>query len=239
MSSVFVSPLQYSDPDFCLIMHDSFNNQAGPSFTAGATGGGGVRRSTSSSSSGRRSSTSAFSLGTGSVRGPGSWTRSSAGDRSSTSTASSKVSAAGIGEGSLDEGAKSSVTVAVAAVASAATDEVDVASAEMGGISTVPKGGVQARAILSPAQENDEEDEEGREEASSLVGVAPMKLPDDIGGGGDHENINTGAAAAVSGPVDCAEDHGEVTTAESNPGREASFGTVSSAMFMSGTDDAR
>ncbi|CAM9737498.1 unnamed protein product, partial [Scytosiphon promiscuus] len=54
---------------------------------AGPANGAALRRSTSSSSSsGRRSSTSAFSLGTGPVRGPGSWTRgSSASGRSSTS----------------------------------------------------------------------------------------------------------------------------------------------------------
>lgn len=215
------------------------NVQAGPSFTAGAGGPGGLRRSTSSSSSGRRSSTSAFSLGTGSVRGPGSWTRGSAGDRSSTSTASSKVSGPSSGAGSLDENAKLPVTVTAVTVGADAVGAAGaVASVETEGVSAVPKGGVDARAILSPAQEHEEEDEEG--EATPSEVVTPIKLADDMGGGEGRENMDTAAAeAAAGGAVGCAGESGDGATAVSNPGREASFGTVSSAMFMSGCDDAR
>lgn len=215
--------------------------QAGPSFTAGAGGPGGLRRSTSSSSSGRRSSTSAFSLGTGSVRGPGSWTRGSAGDRSSTSTASSKVSGPSSGAGSLDENDKPAAATADAGGRGGVGGVGDggVASVEMEGMTVVPKGPGDARAMLSPAQEHDEEDEEG--EASPSVGVIPVTLTDDMGGGEGRENINTAAAkAAVGGTMGCAGmDCDGDAAAASNPGREASFGTVSSAMFMSGCDDAR
>lgn len=78
---------------------------------------------------------------------------------------------------------------------------------------------VEARALLPTAEEGDEGPEQpgGKEDEEVEEGVdggaAGDRLPEEDAGGGE---------------------------AVSNPGREASYGTVSSAMFMSGaTDGAR
>lgn len=106
----------------------------------------------------------------------------------------------------------------------------------MEGASPIPRGGREARAMLSPAQENDEE-EEGEEEVSSPEGLTPRKLLGDVGDDAEHGDTITGDSA-VGGAVGCAGDGGGVAAAVSDTGREASFGTVSSTMFLSGADGA-
>lgn len=105
------------------------------------------------------------------------------------------------------------------------------------------EGGVEARALLPTAEEGDEEqDQSGVRDDEGHGEPAPFSSHDDNGDGGDGgEGVGGGPAveADAGTGTGCVpeEDAGE---AVGNPGREASYGTVSSAMFMSGaTDGAR
>lgn len=108
------------------------------------------------------------------------------------------------------------------------------------------EGGVEARASVKTGEEGDEAQEQEqpgggeREEAASLaIGAESPALADDSNGGGGGEGASSGAAAGGAGALP--EEDAAEAVCNLNPGREPSYGTVSSTMFMSGAaaDGAR
>ncbi|CAM9980024.1 unnamed protein product [Ectocarpus sp. 6 AP-2014] len=216
---------------------------AGTGAGAGAMkNGGGPRRSisSSSSSSGRRSSNSAFSLGTGPVRGPGSWTRGGGSSRSSTS---SKVSGGRVSGGGGGGGGSENQEVVVSTTAAAAGPPEQgrgrTAEREEKGCARAPQ------QQLTSAPEGDEAENEERGESP----VQPrLEVDDEVTGVGASggTDVCSGAAAAVAATAKPKErswagEDDKVGGAAStvNPGREASYGTVTSSAFCSGVGDAR
>lgn len=206
--------------------------------------GSGPRRSissSSSSSSGRRSSNSAFSLGTGPVRGPGSWTRGGGSSRSSTS---SKVSGGRVIGGGGGGSENQEVVVSTAAAAAGGPPEKGrgrTAERAEQGCARAPPPPPQ----LTSALEGDEAEnkERGEYPVQPRVGVDDEVTGVGACGGTDACSGSAAAAVAVAKPEEASwagEDDkvgGEGSTV--NPGREASYGTVTSSVFCSGVGDTR